>query len=173
MNLGSLSIAKHQLEAGPCAVIFQKHGGIVDLSGARRNTTFQRGFSFFQKLGRRFPVKGFLLQREETALPPQDEFTVPVGTKIALAALHNFGAAARAFANDLFIRGKENVRSGNRTVGLYQLRQHGADAIQKIIREAYAFLNLGKLLFPFGGQKRGLQLLRQDGNQGVALSGGG
>lgn len=55
---------------------------------------------------------------------------------------------------------------------MYQLRQHGADAIQKIIREAYAFLNLGKLLFPFGGQKRGLQLLRQDGNQGVALSGG-
>ena len=87
-------------------------------------------------------------------------------TEIALFALCNITAAARAFSDDRSSGRKQHVGSQHRFIGLDQLADHTADALHKGFRGFFAALDLLEPVFPLSGHQGRLKLFRQHGNQG-------
>ena len=83
----------------------------------------------------------------------------------------NFTAAAGAFAHHLAGRGEQVLAALDDLIGPHQLLQHGGDLGHKVLRGQLAALDLAQPVLPLSGQQRGLQLLRQDGNQGNGVVG--
>ncbi len=63
-------------------------------------------------------------------------------TEIALFALCNITAAARAFSDDRSSGRKQHVGSQHRFIGFDQLADHIADPLHKGFREFFAALDL-------------------------------
>ena len=87
-------------------------------------------------------------------------------TEIALFALCNITAAARAFSDDRSSGREQHVGSQHRFIGLDQLADHTADALHKGFRGFFAVLDLLEPVFPLSGHQGRLKLFRQHGNQG-------
>ena len=117
-------MSKHQTKVCPFAIILQKNSGIVTLSCLRRDAAGQRGCTLLQQELGGFPVQSFLLEGEETAVLPKNEFTVLTSAEIPFAALYDGPAAPGAVANDSIGRGKQEFRTGHRVVILDKIHKH-------------------------------------------------
>ena len=83
----------------------------------------------------------------------------------------NLTVTARAFAHHLTGRRKQVLSSLDDLISPYQVFQHGADPIQKLLRGKLPVLDFPQAVLPLGSQKRRLQLFRQNGNQGNCIVG--
>ena len=122
----------------------------------------QLGAPVLQERGGDLPGQLFFLGGKKAVVFPENEAAGPVFTGKALFTFRYMPAAAGADAHNLPAGGKRCVFV--RLISLHQRAGHGGDAAHEAGGGERAALDLLELFLPFGGQRRGFELLRQDGD---------
>ena len=163
-----LSIPEHQLEVGLFAGVLHHHRCVIGLAGFLRIAAGELHLAILQKRNSHRLGEALFLGGEKLAVFPKGKPAASVFAEKSLLALGDSPAAAGAFAHRLPVRGEKHLGTVNHLVGPHQVPEHIADTVHELAGLHFTALHLFELVFPFRSQKRRLELLRQNGNQGNA-----
>ena len=170
--VAALSIVKLQPEVGFLPVILQGHRGVIGLFRFLRPAAGQMQLALVQQSGGGILVKILLLGGEKAVILPEGEPAGGIFAEKALLALGDVAAAPGAGADSLLPGREQDLAARNGGARCRQLPHHSGDGLHEVLRGQLPMLHLFQPVLPLCRQQRGLQLLRQDGNEGIALLGG-
>ena len=172
VSVAALFIVKLQPVVGFLPIVLQIDRGIVGLVGFLGPAAGEMELALVQQGGGNGLVKVLPLGGEKSVVLPQSEPAGGVFTEKALFVLGDVAAAPGTGADALLAGGKQHLAAGDRGTGRHQLPHHGGDGLHEVLRGQFPPLHLFQPVFPLRRQQRGLQHLRQDGDEGIALLGG-